>query len=393
MIVKNAEDNYQETIKVPMFILEGLSKVLPETGLSSLAAKGIDLKEIIAAGKNSVNFMKTIDVVEKNVEKKIRLSILCFAVLLCSVVGGTGGSLAEEQGAFEGQISFGGILINSGNNLNPEGSEKRIDDLNSAADKELTVLPIVLPDLTYDVGTAEGLKVYFETNPPIDEVGGFAFNLGATYQIPEIGIIDGSVFFTPFEEAWEDPYVTGVDRKETDTTKYGAKIGLNRIMGTGLRINFVYLNDDVDNDLIGSLEHDLNRDGAVYSLNMNYSFYPSKTLELRPRISFRKGDYDGDANSFTKYKFELETRYMVGQVMVMPRAYYSYSKYDEVNPIFNKERDNDSYGLSLIANYMAPFNYQNWSITGLLSLSRGDSNIEFYDTEAVTLGGFLNYHF
>ena len=76
MIVKNTGDNYQETIKVPMFILEGLSRLLPETGISSLADKGIDLKEMIAAGKGGVNFTKTINVVEKHIEKKISLSIL-----------------------------------------------------------------------------------------------------------------------------------------------------------------------------------------------------------------------------------------------------------------------------------------------------------------------------
>ncbi len=75
MIEKNAENSYQETIKVPMFIIEILTKVLPGSGLSSLAAKGLDLKEITAAGKDGVKFTKTIDVVEKNVATKIRLSI------------------------------------------------------------------------------------------------------------------------------------------------------------------------------------------------------------------------------------------------------------------------------------------------------------------------------
>jgi len=76
IIEKSTKDHYQETIKVPMFILGGLARILPEGALSSLAAKGFDLKEILSAGKDAVNFTKAIDVVEKNIAKKIRLSIL-----------------------------------------------------------------------------------------------------------------------------------------------------------------------------------------------------------------------------------------------------------------------------------------------------------------------------
>lgn len=317
---------------------------------------------------------------------------LCFALItLLSVPG----KLLAANGAdsFSGLVGFGAMVIDSGNNLNPNGSEKRLDNLNSSPERNTTFIPVILPRLHWDIGQQEGVKLYFVTDPPIDEVGGFALNLGATYSIPEIGTLDGAVFFTPFEEAWENPYVTGVDREETDTAKYGVKIGLNRIMGTGLRVNFIYLNDDVDNDLIGAITPELARDGAIYALNMNYSFYPSETLEIRPRFSIRKGDYDGEANSFTKYKFEVEARYRVGQLMITPRVHYSHSDFDEENPVFNEKRENDSYGFSLMTTYMQPFDWQNWSVMGLLSISKGDSNITFYDTEAITLGAVLNYHF
>jgi hypothetical protein len=83
---------------------------------------------------------------------------------------------------------------------------------------------------------------------------------------------------------------------------------------------------------------------------------------------------------------------MLGRLVLVPRAYFSYSEYDEIHPIFNKTRESDGYGASLMANYMAPFNGQDWSVTGLLSYSHGESTIHFNDTEAITVGGFLNYH-
>jgi hypothetical protein len=318
---------------------------------------------------------------------------LLISVCATALIYLPGLSAAGLTDSLSGSIGLGAIVIDSGNNLNPQGSEKRLDNLDSAADPETTFLPAILPEVTWDAGQPEGVKFYLETDPPIDEVGGFALNLGATYETGKAGILDTAVFFTPFEQAWENPYITGINRKETDTTKYGLRIGLNRIMGTGFRAQLVYLNDDVDDDVIGELMPEMARDGAVYSLNLNYSYYVGNNLELRPRVSIRKGDYDGEANSFRKYKIDLETRYMTGQWMIVPRVYYSHSDFEETNPIFDKTRKNDSYGASLMTTYMAPFNWEKWSTTCLLALSRGDSNIDFYDTEATTFGGVLSYHF
>ena len=317
--------------------------------------------------------------------------------LACSLLFSGGLASAEEQvqesSTVAGTIGVGAIIINSGNNLNPKGSKERLDNLESGAERETTVVPPILVNAVWDVGEADGMKLYLSTTPPIDEVGGFVIDIGGSYRIPEAGILDGSFFVSPFAKVYENPYIVGVDRVETDTTKFGAQIGLNRIMGSGLRVKFIYLNDDVDDDIIGALDPTLARDGSVYVLNMNYSFYPNETLEIRPRVGVYFGDYDGEANSYTKYKLGLEARYRLNKLMIVPRVFYSHSDYDEEHPIFNQTRENDGYGVSLMTTYMAPFNFKNWSTTALVSLSKGDSNIDFFDTEAVTIGGFINYRF
>ena len=320
--------------------------------------------------------------------KKKLISIVALLSMTATVQAST-----NNTDAWSGSTGIGAIIIGSGNNLNPEGSKKRLDTLDSAAEPETSVLPVFLPEVTWDAGQPEGFKFYLTTDPPIDEVGGFALSIGSTYQLDTIGTLNTAVFFTPFEKAWKDPYIIGVDREETDTTKLGLRIGMNRIMGTGLRAQFVYLNDDVDDDVISALTPELARDGSVYSLNLNYSYCVSSNLELRPRFSVRKGDYDGEANSFMKYKVDFEARYTTGQWMIVPRVFYSHSDYDEINPIFNETRENNSYGASLMTTYVAPFGWENWSATCLLATSVGDSNIDFYDTEATTIGAVLSYHF
>lgn len=299
----------------------------------------------------------------------------------------------QESEAFTGRVGIGAMVIHSGNNLNPSGSDKTIDDLDSAADKETSFLPLIVPSLAYNTKSVPGLKFYFDTTPPIDEVGGFAFNIGSSHRVEGMGIFDASLYFTPFVEAYENPYETGVTRKSTDTSKYGVKLAWNRIMGSNFRVNAIFMRDDVDEDIIGQTTPDLERDGNLYAFNVNYSFYPSEALEIRPRLGIRIGDYTGESNSFLKYKADLEARYRLEKWMFNARVFYSYSEYDKIHPIFEKTRDENGYGASLLTNYFAPFGYRKWSTQLLLSYSRGDNNIDFYDTEGMTVGAFATYSF
>lgn len=300
---------------------------------------------------------------------------------------------AEEEARLTGKIGLGVIYINSANNLNPGSSDKYLEDINKAPAKESSVVPGILPQLSYDVASSGGLKFYLSTRPPIDEVGGFTLNLGATYPLFPFGIADLSFIANPFERAYKNPYLEGVDRESTATSSYGLRFGLNRVAGTGLRVAFILLNRDVDEDIIGRISPELGRDGNIYAFNLNYSFYPSSQLEIRPRISLRKGDFDGEANSFNKIKASLEGRYSTGRLGFMPSLSYTYSDYDEDNPVFSETREAEGFGLQLLTSYAKPMGWENWSAQLLLSYKESDANIDFYDTESYSAGAFLTYSF
>ena len=72
-------------------------------------------------------------------------------------------------------------MIDSSNNLSPDGSKAIISDLYSSPKNELFTMPVLLPKITYDIGKRDGLKLYFNTRPEIDAVGGFAFNLSISF--------------------------------------------------------------------------------------------------------------------------------------------------------------------------------------------------------------------
>jgi len=322
---------------------------------------------------------------KKNSFKSIVTACL-LALTACPSYSKAGDNITARVGA-------GFIVIGSADNLDPDGSKKIIDDLDSAADMEFNFLPVVNPSLSWDIGAPEGLSFFFDTEPPVDEVGGFVFNVGVGYSLPDIAIFEISGFFSPFEEVWKNPYVTGVAREKSDTSKYGAKLAANRILGSNLRLNFVYLGDDVEDDLAGALFPQMDRDGTVYAVTANYSFYLSQSLELRPQISVRRGEYDGDSNSYNKYKLSLKANYMQGKLMASPEIFFNSSEYDEVDPFFGKTRENESFGANLMLSYLAPFDFDKWSVTSLVGYRKGESNIDFYDSESAHFGLFLSYQF
>jgi hypothetical protein len=317
---------------------------------------------------------------------------MCLLLLPMLCAFSSQAALAGEAGRFDGQVGVGFITILSGDNLDPDGSEKRLADLNTAADKESTFIPVLLPSATWDIGEQGGVKLFFETEPPIDEAGSFTLGLGASvatgWATCELG-----AFFTPFEEVWENPYLTGVDRSTSSTTIAGLRLSANRIMGTGLGLHLVYLGENVDDDAIGALIPDMARDGSVYSIATDYHFRITETFQLTPQLSVRKGDFDGESSSYTKVKGKLKGTYVRGRLILNPEIYLGTADYDEIDRVFNQDRETDEYGAALAATYLAPFNFQDWALTGIAGYSRGDSSITFYDNESVSLGMFLSYRF
>lgn len=302
------------------------------------------------------------------------------------------GAPEGEKSSIKGSVGIGAMVINLSDNLNPDGSDKRLDSLNSTADKELTVIPFILPEVVYDIGEPDGAKLYLNTRPAIEEVG-FAINVGGSHPLSDVGMIDVSVFLTPLEKVYKDPYLIDVARESTSATKYGAKVAVNNILDTELGMSAVYMKNEVDDDVIGKLQPDLARDGAVYAFTAEYGLFSSPTFELKPRFTVSKGEYDGESNSFFKGKFDLEARYTIDRLTFLPQVSYSHSTYDTIDPIFAETRKNDGYGAMMIVSYATPFNLEDWALQGLIGYGRGESNIAFYDTESVSGGIFMTYRF
>ncbi|HBG21221.1 MAG TPA: hypothetical protein DDY32_18630, partial [Desulfobulbaceae bacterium] len=267
----------------------------------------------------------------------------------------------EDKGKIEGTVGIGMIFVTASDNLDTKASKKWSEGLDRETDRQTYAIPFVMPDLRYDIGAPAGAKLYLNTKPPIDDVGGFAINFGVTQPLAGIGTADIGVFLTPFERVWKDPYLTEVGREATSSAKFGAKAGLAKLFDTDLGLCAVYMNHQVDDDVIGRLQPDLARDGAVYALVAEYELLASRTFGLQPRFTVSKGEYDGESNSFVKGRIELEGRYSRERLTLLPQVFYSHATYDKIDPIFSETRQNDGYGAMLIVSYAAPFQLERWA--------------------------------
>lgn len=299
----------------------------------------------------------------------------------------------KQEDALTGEVTAGVIVIHSGNNLNPKGSSRKLDDLTSSAGKQTSVIPAILPEVNYKFGQDQQMGWYFNSRPPIDEAGEFALLSGFTYNRPDVGFFEIGGFYVPFNELWKNPYLVGEPRDETDVTTWGAQFAFNKILGSNFRMRLVYLSDDVEDDEIADLFPDLARDGQIYNLSLSYDVTVSKTISLRPRFSIRKGDYDGDASSFIKYKADFSGSYRAGRLFIMPRLYYSYKQHDEVNPIFGTTRKQHGFGIGGAVNYGQLFGNPSLALRGFGGYSQGAANEDFYDSESFFIGTGLVYKF
>jgi len=301
---------------------------------------------------------------------------------------------ADEQEALSIRIDAGFILSGSADNLDPDGSDKYIADLGSSADMEYTFIPVILPTAEWDIGRPGDLVLFFNSKQRIiDSAGGLIFNVGAGYPVAGTAEFEFNLFSSFFDEVWKNPYLTGEARSSSDTTKYGVSLAARNLFDSGLGLTLAYMDDDVEDDLIAETLPQLARDGSVYALRAEYSHELSPSLALGPQLTIIEGDYDGDSSSYSQYTAGLKGTYRGARLAITPEIYYGNREFDQTDPIFSSTREDDIYGVKAMLFYRAPFGLQNWSLVSILGFEKGESSIDFYETEAASLGVFLSYVF
>jgi hypothetical protein len=312
--------------------------------------------------------------------KKITVTAILLCIFTCFVFG-----TAEAQSSIE----TGFFVLKRADNFSTE-SDERISGLQNDADTESSILPLVLFDLNAPYGGRN--TIYFKTDMGQGEA--FGLSLGTVIPLAEDeNILDLSVSVSPFREVWKNPYLTGAERSETDTTSYGAKAALRNVLGSPLGTSFSITTIEVDDDEIGRLYSSLARDGNIYLCSADYQLTLTPELYLVPALSIGRGDFDGGSNSYDRYGASLRLIYRMRPFSLMQLAAYSKQKYDETHPLFGKKRDDDRYALVFSAQYSGLFGAENIYLKILAGYGRTDSNITFCDSESSFIGSTVGFRF
>ena len=221
---------------------------------------------------------------------------------------------------------------------------------------------------------------------------------------------DGSFFSASYSpkvselsaDVWQDPYLTGEKRKRAESSVEVLRFAAEYILGSPLSIRYSYSEQSIKDDHAGqSLKFrltpgqlkQLQRDTRLHNASFLLTFPMSAYFYIIPKVHYAHAKAEGDVNSYTTTGFELTVFYQTRKFDFFANAYLNTNKYHKVNPIFNTKRNENNYGVSVGISYLTLFDWQNTSFELMLSNTRNDSDIHFYDKRETVLMSGLTYSF
>lgn len=281
-----------------------------------------------------------------------------------------------------------------------EVGNKRIDSLDEKAERQSAgafSLPAEVGYMFADQGVYLFLGNRLEDFLRLDNANA----LGARVDLDRVGILEASALFSALPtEVWEDPFLTGADRQETDRTSAGGQIGLANILGTKFEAKVTARSIEIDEERSGEslglsdAERDLLvRNGDSARLELLYTWVINERNILIPAVEVGTYDAEGDAYSRDGAGMQLTHVYIQGRMRLVSNLALRQTSFDEKNPVFDKKQDEDEVAASITGFYARLFDVP--SLSGMASLlyTRRDSDITFYDAEASVASLGLLYTF
>jgi len=337
----------------------------------------------------------------------MKRTVLLFMLTGCSagLFAGAIEPIPEEDG-FSGYVNVGASWMRvksndvAGSRFGDLSSD-RISSLYRKPDGENNVLPMLNGELRYTFADARtqiflgnGLEDWLRFD--------LSTGLGIRKQWETAGIFEGAFLFSGIAtEVWEDPYVTGQKREETDRTASGYRLGWGRIFNSNFHLSFSYRDIKIDDERSGeslgwlspAQRRLLSREGDHYKTELLYVWKISDSQWLSPTLYYQRFDLDGEAKSNHTYTAMLTHTYAAEKFKLVTNLSYAYADYDKRNPIYLRYQNAHQYGISVTAFYPNLFNYE--SLTGVVGAAYWleDSDINFHDTEIVAVTVSTMYTF
>ncbi len=334
----------------------------------------------------------------------MRTSILSCVILAASFAAHAIEPMPKEEG-LKGYVAPGlSVMQFRDNTLAGTGAlelgEKRINSLDSKASEETAASISIAMEIGY-MFTEPELYLYFgnrlEDYLRLDN----STEIGARMDLGLVGLLEGGVLFSPTAtKVWEDPFLTGAKRKDTDRTSSGGRLGLADIFGSGFEVSVTARKVEVDQERSGAslglsgAERDLLvRDGESARIELLYPWKINDQHTLIPSVSAGVYDADGDAVAREGGAVQLTHVFTSGRLRLISNLAFRQASYEEENPVFGLKQDEEEVIASVNAIYGEFLGAKELALTFSLLFAERDSDITFYDAEAIVGTTGLMYFF
>ena len=236
----------------------------------------------------------------------------------------------------------------------------------------------------------------------------FTNQLGVRQELGDKSVLSAGFVFSGIpSKLWEDPYVEGRVRAKTDRDSSGARLSYRRILGSQASLQYTYRKIDIDTERSGDFlvsqgrlnpqDRDLlERDGSEHRVELGYTFRLGDNRVLIPQVDVIYDDRNGEAIKSNTVGLKLIYLFTGQRFNWAFNGGYSYSDYDERNPIYNKSEESDNYGVGarvydtkLLSNWLG----QGWAVGANGGWYKIDSNISFHEQTVWSLGATVLYRF
>jgi len=314
--------------------------------------------------------------------------------------------LPKDSG-FSGYIELLGAYISSNSQFNTDNKNERTDSLEKSGKRVDNVKPLPLGLIAYTFAELR-TQLFLGVLPETVVQGQFRVEAGVRHDLLDGTSLRASAIpITPFEkETWEDPFVVGQNRKETDITSYGFKLAAENIRASGMGLEYRWKQKKIDKEQSGTFLisqpasplttddlDDLKRDSKSHRFSAEYSFELMPRMSLKPILRYTRVDAKGSANSFHALATQLSFSYLGDKWRAFVNGIFKREWYDDTHPVFDKTRRDFNLGMFAILAYKDPFGLKDFRIDWLNGFFMSNSNIDFYESTNYLTALGIAYNF
>jgi len=191
----------------------------------------------------------------------------------------------------------------------------------------------------------------------------------------------------PSTEVWEDPYVLGAKRKETERESTGGRFTWDRIFGTRFELKVQSREIDLDNERSGEAlglstaeRALLDREGDNFQVELGYLMVLDDGANVfRPSVTYIDKDLDGDAMAQEGVQAGFSWLYSGERLTWANNLFYTVLDGDAKHPIFNEDNDADTLTFASQAFFPRAFGLEHWQPNLAVLYGDHDSDVDFND--------------